>query len=93
MSSAEETESMRGQGSADPVRTATVVIYATLLLLILTIPQSLASWLRDMEENPVQRILLHAADAVQAASHKAGLDVVYIEARSRFFALVGKEDE
>ena len=75
------------------VRTAAVVIYATLALLILTIPQSLANWLRDMEENPVQQFLLHAASGVQAASQAVGLDIPHRRARSAFHAWTGKEDD
>jgi hypothetical protein len=93
MASADQVQPMRQQGGAHPVRSATVIIYATLLLLILTIPQSLTNWLRDMEENPVQEVLLHAADTVQAASHWVGVDAVYIRARSAFFRFAGKEDE
>jgi hypothetical protein len=92
MSSGQDTHSTRAPGSARPVRTTAAIVYATFLLLVLTIPQSLTNWLRDMEENPIQQVLLHAADAVQAASHRAGVDAVYIRARSAFFALTGKED-
>ncbi len=76
-----------------PVRTAAAIIYVTFALLILTIPQSLTNWLRDMEENPVQQVLLRAADAVQSASHRAGLDIPYRSARTAFHALTGKEDD
>jgi hypothetical protein len=93
MSNADQVQPTRQQEGAHPVRTATVVIYATFLLLILTIPQSLTNWLRDMEENPIQQVLLHAADAVQAASHRAGVDAVYIRARSAFRALAGKDED
>jgi hypothetical protein len=78
--------------SANPVRTAAMIVYATFALLILTIPQSLISWLHDMNENPVQQILLQAAEAVQSASHGAGLDIAYRRARAGFYALTGKED-
>jgi shikimate 5-dehydrogenase len=70
-----------------------VVIYATFALLILTIPQSLPNWLRDMEENPVQQVLLQAASGVQAASQAVGLDVPYRRARAAFHAWTGKENE
>jgi hypothetical protein len=83
----------RGQGGARPVRTAAVVVYATFALLILTIPQSLPNWLRDMEESPVQQVLLHAASGVQAASQAVGLDVPYRRARAAFHAWTGKEDD
>ena len=80
-----------GSRSAHPLHTAAVIIYATFALLILAVPQGLTNWLRDMEENPVQQVLLRAADAVQAASHHAGLDIAY--RRAGFHALTGKEDD
>lgn len=93
MANAEPTETTLGQGEARPVRTAAVVIYATFALLILTIPQSLPNWLRDMEESPVQQVLLQAASGVQAASQAVGLDVPYRRARAAFHAWTGKEDD
>lgn len=92
MANREQIEEMPGQG-ARPVRTAAVVIYATLALLILTIPQSLPNWLRDMEENLVQQVLLQAATGVQAGSQAVGLDVPYRRARAAFHAWTGKEDD
>jgi hypothetical protein len=79
--------------AANPVRSAAVIIYATFALLVLTIPQSLTNWLHDMDENPLQQACLRAADAVQSASHRVGLDVAYREARAAFHALTGKEDD
>ena len=93
MANAEPTEGVPGQGGARPVRTAAMVIFATLALLILTIPQSLPNWLRDMEENPVQQVLLQAANAVQVVSQAVGLDVPYRRARAAFHAWTGKEDD
>jgi hypothetical protein len=92
MTSAEQNPQSGEQEQANPVRTAAVVIYATLALLVLTIPQSLVNWLHDMEENPVQQVLLPVAEALQAASHKASLDVTYLRARAKFLALTGKEE-
>jgi shikimate 5-dehydrogenase len=93
MADVAEGAANRGQGGAGPVRTAAVVIYATLALLIVTIPQSLPNWLRDMEENPVQQVLLQAASGVQAAAQAVGLDVPYRRARAAFHAWTGKEDD
>jgi hypothetical protein len=93
MTDASQTQARHGQGTAPKVRTAAVVIYATLALLILTIPQSLPNWLRDMEENPPQQVLLHAAEAVQAVSQAVGLDVPYRHARAAFRAWAGKADD
>jgi hypothetical protein len=93
MAYGEHSGAMPGQGGGRPVRTAAVIIYATLALLILTIPQSLPNWLRDREESPVQQVLLHAASGVQAASEAIGLDVPYRRARAAFRAWAGKEDD
>jgi hypothetical protein len=93
MTSAEQNPQSGEQEQANPVRTAAVVIYATLALLVLTIPQSLVNWLHDMEENPVQQVLLPAASGVQAASHAVRLDIAYRRARAAFHAWTGKEDD
>ena len=93
MADTEQSAALPGQGGARPVRTATVVIYATFASLILTIPQSLPNWLRDMEENPVQEVLLRAATGAQAASQAIGLDVPYRRARAAFHAWTGKADD
>ena len=81
------------QGATHPIRTAAAVIYVTLALLMLTIPQSLPNRLRDRDENPVQQVLLQAASGVQAAAQAVGLDVPYRRARAVFNAWTGKEDD
>ena len=93
MSDGAETKHVGRQGSAHPVRTAAIVIYATFALLILTIPQSLPNWLRDREENPVQQVLLRAAGGVEAAAQAVALDVPYRRARAAFHRWAGKEDD
>jgi hypothetical protein len=93
MASGDEHHSTRAQGSARPVRTTAVIVYTTFLLLVLAIPQSLTNWLGDMNDNPVQQALLHAASGVQTASHRFGIDLVYLRARSAFRALAGKEED
>jgi hypothetical protein len=87
-----DTDHMHADRSARPVRSAAVIVYATFVLLILAIPQSLTNWLRDMNENPVQQVALRAADAVQSVSQRVGLDIAYRRARAGFYALTGKED-
>jgi hypothetical protein len=78
---------------AHPLRTAAIVIYATFALLILAVPGSLVNRLNDLEENPVQQVLLRAADGVQAASQRLGLDIPYQRARALFLAATGKEEQ
>jgi hypothetical protein len=77
----------------NPVGTAAVIIYATFALLILTIPQSLTNWLNDINVSPVQQVLLRAAEGVQTASHRVGLDIPDRVARATVHALTGKEDD
>ncbi len=93
MANAEGAKQNGGQGTAHTVRSAGLIIYATLALLVLTIPQSLPNWLRDMEDNPVQQVVLRLASGVQAAAQAAGLDVPYRWARATFRAWAGKEDD
>jgi len=93
MTNAGQAQADKGQGAPHTVRTAAVIIYATLALLIVTIPQSLPNWLRDMEDNPVQQVLLTAASGVQTAAQAVGLDLPYRRARAAFHAWAGKEDQ
>jgi len=78
--------------SPHPIRAAAVVIYATFALSIATIPQSLMNWLRDKETGSVQELALRGAEAIEAASHRAGIDIAYRRARAVFLELTGKEE-
>ena len=64
-----------------------VVIYAALLLLALTIPESLAGWIRDMKSIEIQEALLPAAQALQRFGEDTGISVPYTRARAAFLAL------
>jgi len=75
-----------------PLRTAAIVIYATLVLLVIAIPQSLANWLRDMKSSAVQEILLRGAEGLEDASRRTGIDAPYRRARALFLAFAGKEE-
>jgi hypothetical protein len=78
--------------SSAHLRTAAIVIYAVLVLLVITIPQGPVNWLHDMNSNPMQEVLLRGAEFLQEASQQTGLAVPYQRARSLFFALAGKEE-
>jgi hypothetical protein len=80
------------RASARPLRTAAVVIYATLALLAIAVPQSPANWLRDMKSSAIQETLLRGAEALEAASRRAGIDLPYRRARALFLAFAGKEE-
>jgi hypothetical protein len=74
-----------------PVRTATITIYATFLLLVVAIPQSAVNWLRDMKGSEVQEMLLCWAEVLQTASRQTGIAIPYIRARAVFLELLRKE--
>jgi hypothetical protein len=78
--------------SARHLRTAAIVIYAVLALLVVTIPQGPVNWLHDMNSNPVQEALLRGAEFLQEASQRTGVAVPYQRVRSLFFVLTGKEE-
>ena len=92
MSNVGDTSVHRAQ-RGNPVRTTAVIIYASFALLILAIPQSVTNWLRDMNENPIQQVLLRGAEGLQAAARGIGLDIPYRAARAKFRALTGKDED
>jgi hypothetical protein len=75
-----------------PLRTAAVVVYATLCLLAIAMPQSLVNRVRDINISVLEEALLPAAEALQQASERAGLTVPYQRARDLFLAFAGKEE-
>jgi hypothetical protein len=76
---------------AGVLRTAAIVIYATLALLAVTIPQSVVNWLADMNGNPVQETALRGAEVLQNLSQRAGVAAVYQRGRGIFIAISGTE--
>ena len=78
---------------AGNLRTAAIVIYATLALLAVTIPQSIENWLADMNGNPVQETALRGAEVLRNLSQRAGVATVYQRARDIFIAISGAEPD
>jgi hypothetical protein len=79
--------------SANPLRTAAIVIYATLVLLAVTIPQSVENWLADTNGNPVEDTALRGAEVLRNLSERAGVAGVYQRARDIFIAISGVEPD
>jgi len=79
--------------SASAPRTAGIVIYATLALLAVTIPQSVVNWLADMNGNPVEDSALRGAEVMRNLSQRAGVATVYQRARDIFIAISGVEPD
>jgi hypothetical protein len=74
---------------AGALRTAAIVIYATLGLLAVSIPQSVVNWLADMNGNPVEETALRGADVLRNLSQRTGVAAVYQQARDIFIAISG----
>ena len=79
--------------SANPLRTAAIVIYATLVLLAVTIPQSVVNWVADMNGNPVEETALRGAEVLRNLSQRSGIAGVYQRARDIFIAISGVEPD
>ena len=78
---------------AGALRTAAIVIYATLALLAVAIPQSVVNWLADMNGNPVEETALRGAELLRNLSLRAGVATVYQRARDVFLAISGAEPD
>jgi hypothetical protein len=77
--------------SGNPVRVAAFVIYGTLGLLLLTMPDSVVSWLQDRNANVVRLTASRAAQAVQWVSNTSGLSAPYSGARTFFLQRIRGE--
>ena len=78
---------------ARPLRSTAIVVYGTLLLLAVTIPQSLSNWLIDMNDSRPQEIALRGAEALRTLSQRAHVAAVYQRARDIFIAISGIEPD
>ena len=76
-----------------PLRTTSVVIYATLVLLALTIPRGLVNWATNFEPGAPQQAVLEVAEAIAAASHRIGADRAFDAARELFLRVTGKRED
>jgi hypothetical protein len=72
------------------LRGIAIVLYATLALLWLAIPQSVSSWTRETMPAFVQPYATGIAESVEAIARMSGLPALYDYARE-FFLLVVKK--
>ena len=82
-----------GSPQAHSLRTTSIVIFATLALLAITIPRGLVNWTRNFDPNPLQEALYDFALTVQQGSRQLGLDQPYVRGRELFLQLTGKRDD
>ena len=80
-------------GSGLPLRTTAIVVYATLALLALTVPQAAVNRLNDFTPNAARDAALTVALAVAETSRRIGLDRPYLAGRALFLRLTDKTDD
>jgi hypothetical protein len=67
-----------------PLRSAFIVIYCTIAILLLALPGPVADWLNDLPPNASVEICKSAVDAIEKVSEKIGLMQLYQDARGSF---------
>ena len=80
-------------GSGFPLRKTAVIVYVTLAVLALAIPQAAVNRLNDFTPNPVRDAALAVAQPVADMSHRIGLDRPYLEGRRLFLWTTGKTED
>jgi hypothetical protein len=80
-------------GSGLPLRTTAIIVYVTLALLALAIPQAAVNRLNDFSPGPLRDTAFAVAQAVADTSHRIGLDWPYRAGRRLFLGLTGKQDD
>jgi hypothetical protein len=80
-------------GSGLPLRVTAIVVYVTLALLALAIPQAAVNRLNDFSPGPLRDNALVVAQAVADTSHRVGLEWPYHAGRRLFLALTGKQED
>jgi hypothetical protein len=74
-----------------PLRTSFIVIYATLGLLCLAMPQSLVDWAMEMKSGRTRDLLVKIAVRVQALSNRVGAELPFELTRRSFLELMRDE--
>jgi hypothetical protein len=76
-----------------PLRTTAIVIYGTLLVLAVAIPQAPVNWLKGFEPSRLQTLLLDGALALQSWSSRLGIDAPFSTARRIFLDAAEKRED
>jgi hypothetical protein len=80
-------------GSNLPLRVTAIVVYVTLALLALTIPQAAVNRLNDFSPVPLRDTALAVARPVAEVSHRIGLDWPSRAGRRAFLTLTNKTED
>jgi hypothetical protein len=80
-------------GSGLPLRVVAIILYVTLALLALAIPQAAVHRLNDFNPSPLRDAALSVAEAVADVSQRTGLDWPYHAGRRMFLAITNKTED
>ena len=80
-------------GSNLPLRVTAIVVYVTLALLALLMPQAAVNRLNDFTPGPLRDPALTVAQAVADGARRVGLDWPYRAGRSAFLMLTNKKED
>jgi hypothetical protein len=69
-----------------------VVLYLTLGILAVTIPQNLVNWLKGLKPSPAQEVLIPYAEGLERIAARIGTEEPYKFTRALFLKLTGKDD-
>ncbi len=72
------------------LRSAAIVLYATLALLWLAIPQSVTNWSRDYLPDFAQPYATRFAESVETLANATRIPLLYAYARAGFQTAAGK---
>jgi hypothetical protein len=88
----ETAQAVPAKPARGSIRATAVVIYASLGLLALTIPHSIANWLRGAESAVLRRLAVPVADAIDEAARVTGAGRPYAWAHQIFLQTFNKQD-
>jgi hypothetical protein len=80
-------------GSNLPLRVTAIVVYVTLALLAVTIPQAAVNRLNDFSPSPLRDSALAVAQPIAEVSHRLGLDWPYRAGRRAFLTVTNKTED
>jgi hypothetical protein len=87
-----ESDYRRTAGSIGPIATAAVIIYATLGLMLLMIPQSLSNWAKDHDLVLARVLLMPLANRIETASNMIWATYPYLYLRQKYLSATGKNE-
>jgi hypothetical protein len=88
-----ETDLNSLPGSGFPLRTTAIIVYVTLAVVAVAIPQAAVNRLNDFNPGPLRDSALSLAHALADVSQRFGLDRPYREGRRLFLYVTDKTED